>query len=335
MKLYFFIPVFILSTFSSAFARDQIRIVGSSTVFPFATVVAENFSKKKSFKTPIVESTGTGAGIKLFCSGLGEDFPDISGASRKIKSSELEDCHKNGVKNIMEIEIGFDGIILASSKEHKPYQLSLKQIWQALAKKIPQNGKWVDNPYNNWNDIDPSLSPDKIEVLGPPPSSGTRDAFVELVLDKGCEEFSEIKNLKPEEKKVYCQSIREDGHYIEAGENDNLIVQKLTTNPKALGIFGYSFLEQNSDKIEASTINKITPTYNTISNNSYPIARSLYIYVKKDHLNLVPGLKEYMTEMTSDDASSEDGYLIEKGLIPLPAERHKKITSDVLSLKTI
>ncbi|HNB26845.1 MAG TPA: substrate-binding domain-containing protein, partial [Alphaproteobacteria bacterium] len=239
-------------TAGAAEARDQIHIVGSSTVFPFTTAVAESFGKAGKFKTPVVESTGTGGGMKLFCAGVGEDTPDITGASRKIKDSEIQTCSQNGVTSITEILIGYDGIALASSKSGPAVDLTRKQIFQALAKQVPVDGKLVDNPYKTWNEIDPSLPNEKIEVLGPPPTSGTRDAFVELVMDKGCEEFPELKALEGDAKKAACQSIREDGGYVEAGENDNLIVQKLESNPAAFGIFGYSYLEQNADKLQGA-----------------------------------------------------------------------------------
>ncbi|MGD9510085.1 MAG: PstS family phosphate ABC transporter substrate-binding protein [Geminicoccaceae bacterium] len=317
---------------AQAEARDQIRIVGSSTVFPFSTAVAEQFGQKSGMKTPVVESTGSGGGIKLFCAGVGEDTPDIANASRRIKASEVEACAKAGVSEITEVRIGFDGIVLANSKEHAPYALSEKEIWLALAKEVPVGGQLVANPNTTWNQINPSLPAEKIEVLGPPPTSGTRDAFVELVMDKACEEFPEIAALEGDAKQAACQTIREDGGYIDAGENDNLIVQKLAANPAALGIFGFSFLDQNVDRLQGSTIQGVEPTFENIADGEYPVARSLYFYVKNAHVEAIPGIREYIAEFTSDAAIGDDGYLADKGLIPLPAEEREKARTEATQL---
>jgi phosphate transport system substrate-binding protein len=314
-------------------ARDQIRVVGSSTVFPFATAVAEQFGQKSGLKTPVVESTGTGGGIKLFCSGVGEATPDIANASRQIKKSEIEACAAAGVKEITEVKIGFDGIVLANSKKHAPFQLSEKEIWLALAKEVPVDGKLVANPNTTWKQINPALPAEKIEVLGPPPTSGTRDAFVELVMDRACEEVPEVKALTDANaKKAACQTIREDGAYIDAGENDNLIVQKLEANPAAVGIFGYSFLDQNIDKLQGSTIQGVAPTFENIADAKYPIARSLYFYVKNAHVGVVPGIREFIAEFTSDAAIGEEGYLVDKGLIPLPEDVIESVRSTASQL---
>lgn len=322
-------------------ARDYISIVGSSTVYPFTTAVAEQFGKANaSFKTPKVESTGTGGGFKLFCGGVGVQHPDISNASRAIKKSEIETCAKNGVTEIVEINIGFDGIVLASSKKNKPMPLTIKDLWLALAKEVPDpaTGKLVLNNFKTWKDINPALPAKKIEVLGPPPTSGTRDAFVELVMDHGCKEFPAIKDLeKADEKKAKaaCQTIREDGAFIEAGENDNLIVNKLVANPNALGIFGYSFLEENLDKIQGETINGVAPSFETIADGKYPVSRPLFVYVKKAHIGVIPGIKEFITEFTSAKAVGDDGYLARKGLIPLPDAKRKQVATDVNALKVM
>lgn len=318
---------------AQAEARDQIRIVGSSTVFPFTSAVAEQFGKAGQFKTPVVESTGTGGGLKLFCAGVGVDHPDITGASRKIKDSEVAQCGKNGVKEITEVKIGFDGIVVANSKAGPKMSLTLAQLWTALAKQVPQDGKLVPNPYKNWSEIDASLPNERIEVLGPPPTSGTRDAFVELALDKGCEEFAEIAALEGDAKKAACQSIREDGAFIEAGENDNLIVQKLEANPAAFGVFGYSFLDQNVDKLQGSVVNGTEPTFETISAGEYPVSRSMYVYVKNAHIGVIPGIQEFVAEYMSDKASGEEGYLVDKGLIPLPEDEHKEVMATAIALK--
>ena len=305
----------------AAEARDQIRIVGSSTVFPFAAVVAEEFGKTTDNKTPVVESTGSGGGLKLFCAGVGVDYPDITNASRRIKLSEVDRCAENGVTDITEVKFGFDGIVLANSKAIEPFSITLQQLFLALAKDVPSDGGMVANPNQTWADVDASLPAVKIEVLGPPPTSGTRDAFVELAMEGGCKTFPDIKALKKRDKKAYkvlCHSIREDGAFVEAGENDNLIVQKLKANPGALGIFGYSFLDQNRDKVQGSTINGIAPDFDTIADGSYPVSRSMYFYVKKAHVGVIPGIEEYIATFTDEDAWGPYGYLADKGLIPLP-----------------
>jgi len=305
----------------AAEARDQIRIVGSSTVFPFATAVAEEFGKTTDNKTPVVESTGSGGGLKLFCAGVGIDHPDITNASRRIKSSEVERCAANGVTGITEVKIGFDGIVLANSKATEPFSITLQQLFLALAKDVPSEGGMVPNPNQTWADVDASLPAVKIEVLGPPPTSGTRDAFVELAMEGGCKTFPDIKAMKKQDKKAYkaiCHSIREDGAFVEAGENDNLIVQKLEANPSALGIFGYSFLDQNRDKVQGSVVNGIEPDFDTIADGSYPVSRSMYFYVKRAHVGVIPGIDAYVATFTDEDAWGPYGYLADKGLIPLP-----------------
>ena len=303
-----------------AIARDQINIVGSSTVFPFSTTVAERFGKSTAFKTPVVESTGSGGGMKLFCAGVGESTPDITNASRRIKSSEAEKCAANGVTPI-EAKIGFDGIVLANSRKSGRMEVTRQQIFLALAKDVPNSaGELIPNPYAMWSEIDSSLPAVKIEVLGPPPTSGTRDAFAELALEGGCKTFESIAALKGTDKSVYkavCHTVREDGAYIQAGENDNLIVQKLQTNPSAFGVFGYSFLEQNSDTMQGSIVGGVEPEFEEIASGNYPIARSLFFYVKKEHIGVIPGITEYMKEFTREDTWGEDGYLVDKGLIPM------------------
>ncbi len=313
-----------LTLTGAAEARDQIRIVGSSTVYPFSTAVAETFGKLGKFKTPVVESTGSGGGIKLFCSGVGVEFPDITNSSRRIKASELESCAKNGVKDVVEVKIGYDGIVIANSKKSKQISITRAQIFLALAKQVPAGGKLIDNPYTTWKQIDPSLPDTKIEVLGPPPTSGTRDAFVELVMEESCGAFPEIQALKDDKKAhgAACKGIREDGAFIEAGENDNLIVQKLDANPNAFGIFGYSFLDQNKDKIQGSVVEGAAPTFENIAANKYTVSRPLFFYVKKAHVGMIPGIQEFVAEFASEKAWGPDGYLGDKGLIPMPdAER--------------
>jgi len=307
----------------SAAARDQIRIVGSSTVFPFSTAVAETFGKTSSFKAPVVESTGSGGGIKLFCAGVGLSHPDITNASRRIKKSEVEKCAANGVKEVVEVKIGYDGIAMGQSKAGADLKLTKKQIFLALAAKVPSGDKMIDNPYKMWSEIDPSLPRIKIEVLGPPPTSGTRDAFVELVMREGAKAFPNIKKLDKKPFRTISDKMREDGAFIEAGENDNLIVQKLEANPSAVGIFGFSFLDQNADKIKGAEVEGVKPTFEAIADGSYKVSRSLYFYVKKAHVGVVPGIQEYVAEFTSEKAAGDEGYLTDKGLIPLPSADRK------------
>lgn len=331
----------LVATSAAQAARDYIEIVGSSTVYPFATVVAEQFGKTTHFKTPKIESTGSGGGFKLFCGGVGVAYPDITNASRAIKSSEYEKCQANGVTDIVEVKIGYDGIVLGSSKNNAPLQLTRQDIFLALAKEIPDPahpGKLIPNPYKTWKEINPALPATAIEVIGPPPTSGTRDAFVELAMEGGGKTFDFIKAMKKTDKKMYkkvCHTLREDGAYIEAGENDNLIVQKLQANPDAVGVFGFSFLDQNADVIQGSFIDNQAPTFDAIADGSYPISRPLFFYVKKAHADVIPGMKEYLGEFTSDKAWGEEGYLADKGMIPMPTEERAKFAANVKLLKAI
>ncbi|MDJ0880716.1 MAG: PstS family phosphate ABC transporter substrate-binding protein [Gammaproteobacteria bacterium] len=322
-----------------AAGRDTISIVGSSTVYPFATVVAEKFGKKTAFNTPKIESTGSGGGMKLFCTGVGLNTPDITNASRAMKKSEFDKCNKNGVTDITEVQIGYDGIAIANSKKGKPFDLTRKDLFLALAHEVPNpdgSQTLVKNPYKTWNEVNASLPNTKIEVLGPPPTSGTRDAFAELALEGGCKKVDWIKAMKKKDKKAYkkvCHTVREDGAYIEAGENDNLIVQKLDKNPSALGIFGFSFLEQNDDKVQGSLIEGTGPEFETIADGSYPISRPLFFYVKNAHIQSIPGMKEYLKEFTSEAAMGDDGYLLDKGLIPLSEAERTALRNNVMSGK--
>ncbi len=332
----------VLSSQLFAAGRDTLSAVGSSTVYPFSTVAAERFGKNTDFKTPKIESTGTGGGMKLFCAGNGIDTPDMSNASRRMKKSEFDMCQANGVTSITEVLIGYDGIVVANTNKASQMKLTRKELYLALAKEVPaQDGseKLVPNPYKLWSEINPAFPASKIVVLGPPPTSGTRDAFVELVLEGGCKQYPWIAAIKKTDKKRFksvCHSIREnDQAYVELGENDNLIVQKLMSNPKALGIFGYSFLEQNSDKLNGSLIDGVEPTYEGIADGSYPVSRPLYFYVKNAHVKKVPGFMEFLKEYTSDDAMGEDGYLTDKGLIPLGDDKLTQLRKDVLSLKPL
>jgi phosphate transport system substrate-binding protein len=338
--LLFFIFIFGFGL-SQAQARDYISIVGSSTVYPFATVVAEQFGKTTKFKTPKIESTGSGGGLKLFCSGVGVEYPDMTNASRRIKKSEVEQCTKNGVRNIVEIKIGYDGIVIANSKKVKPFHLTRQDIFLALAKNVPDpegQQKLIPNPYAKWSDINPELPDTKIEVLGPPPTSGTRDAFVELVMEEGAKSFDWINALEKSDKakfKEIAHTMREDGAFVEAGENDNLIVQKLDVNPAGLGIFGFSFLDQNTDKIQGSFIDGVEPAFEAIADGQYPVSRPLYLYVKKAHAGVIPGINEFLNEFTSEKAWGEDGYLADKGMIPMPEEERAAFREDAIKLNTL
>jgi len=323
-------------------SRDSITIVGSSTVYPFSAAVAEHFGKSGKFKTPKVEATGTGGGIKLFCGGLGPQYADIANASRAIKKSEFEACQKAGVKEIVEVKIGFDGIVVAQSKKAKNrLTLTRKDLFLALAKRVPdpkspETGALVENPYKTWSEINPALPKSKIEVLGPPPSSGTRDAFAEMALEGGCQQIPWIKAKKESDDawfKNVCMTVREDGAYVEAGENDNLIVQKLEANTDAAGVFGYSYLAMNEDRLDAAPIDGRSPTYEDIADGKYPVSRPLYFYVKKGHIGVIPGIEEYIAEFTSEKASGPEGYLVDKGLIALPDAERKKVAASAKALK--
>ena len=318
----------------AAEARDRIRIVGSSTVFPFSTAVAERFGKTTSFKTPIVEATGSGGGLKLFCTGIGEGHPDIANASRRIKAKEVATCAENGIAGVVEVKVGYDGIVLANSRATDRMSLTLKDVFLALAQEVPDGAcesadacPMKANPNKTWKDVNPDLPDVRIEVIGPPATSGTRDAFVELAMEGGCKTFAGIEAMKKADKNAYrkvCHTIREDGVYIEAGENDNLVVQKLTTNPRALGIFGFSFLDQNDDKLQGSTVNGVAPEFEEIADGSYPVSRALFFYVKKAHVGEVPGIAGFIAEFTNEATWGPDGYLSDKGLIPMSdAEREE------------
>jgi len=330
----------LLAPFANAQSgRDSISIVGSSTVYPFTTTVAENFGRQGKFKTPKVESTGTGGGVKLFCNGVGPQYPDMVNASRRMKPAEFADCQQKGVKEIVEIKIGYDGLTIAESKQGKLSALTRKDVYLALAKQVPNpanTNELIPNPYKTWKDVNPSLPAVKIEVLGPPPTSGTRDSFVELFMESGCSNYPWIKGVKDLDEKRFkriCDTIREDGAYVEAGENDNLIVQKIEAKPDVLGIFGFSFLEENADKIKGLAIDGVVPTFETIASTKYVTSRPLFVYVKKAHIGTIPGMKEFMEEYVSDKAAGEEGYLSNRGLVPLSKSELAKTKADVKSLK--
>lgn len=324
-------------TFSELFKaseRKHVQIVGSSTVYPFTAVIAETFGRDTDFRTPVVEATGTGGGFKLFCSGIGYGYPDFSNASRKIEKSEIEKCASNNIFGIIEIKIGYDGIVLANAIEGLHYSLSKEQIFLALAAKVPSaDGKsLIENPYKKWSDINKTLPNIEIAIYGPPTTSGTRDAFAELVMEDVCKEYPIFKNSFPDKKTLAkkCHVIRSDGHFIEAGENDNLIVQKLKNDINALGIFGFSFLEENHHAIKAADINKITPSFDSIVSGKYEVSRPLFIYLKKEHLNLIAGMREFAYEIASKNTIGNDGYLMQKGLIPLTNSELEKVRSELI-----
>ena len=317
--------------------RDYVYIVGSSTVYPFATVVAERFGRGSNSRTPKVESTGSGGGLKLFCDGIGADYPDIANSSRAIKKSEIDNCTKNGVGEIIEVKIGYDGIVIANAVDAPTISLTRNDIFLALAKEVPgqSDGELIANPYRTWKDVNAELPDLKIEVLGPPPTSGTRDAFVELAMEGGCKSVGWIKALKSTDSSSYnaiCHMIREDGAFVEAGENDNLIVQKLEANPSAFGIFGFSFLDQNGEKVKGAEVDGTAPTFEAIADGNYPVSRPLYFYVKKAHVDVIPGLKGYLREFTSDRAWGDEGYLSDRGLIPMPAQERAAVATAVKTL---
>jgi phosphate transport system substrate-binding protein len=309
---------------SGGATRSQIRIVGSSTVYPFTTAVAEHFAQANpNFTSPIVESTGTGAGMKLFCAGVGARYPDITNASRRIKASEFEDCRANGVNQVIEVQVGIDGLVFVESNNAQPMAVGLADIYKALA----ANPYGQANTARTWKDVNPALPAVAIQVYGPPPTSGTRDALAEMILEKGCDLDPRMKALKDSDAdrhKDICTKVREDGLYVETGENDNLLVQKVSANPGAIGVLGYSFLEENTDKVRGMAVDGVTPTFQTISDFSYPGARPLYIYVKGEHLNAIPGLKEFLAEYARGWGSA--GYLATRGLVSAPVDVQARAT---------
>ncbi len=320
----------------AAAARDQIRIVGSSTVYPFTTAVAEQFGKSGAGKTPVVELTGTGGGMKLFCAGVGAGHPDMTNASRQMKKSEFEMCQKNGVKDIVEIKVGIDGLTIAQSKAGPQIKLTMAQVFLALADEVPgKDGKMVKNPHKNWSDIDKSLPNVKIEVLGPPPTSGTRDSFHELFMEAGAKQIPAVKKLDKKAFSKAWKSLRKDGAYVEAGENDNVIVQKLTGNKNAFGIFGYSFLEENAAKLRGVAIDGVEPDYDAIAGGKYKGSRPLFFYIKKQHAGVIPGIEKFAAEYVSAKAMSKDGYLARKGLVTLPKAEADKFAANAKQLKTL
>lgn len=318
--------------------REQILIVGSSTVYPFSKVVAERFGRTTSFKTPTVEQLGTGGGLDAFCKGIGVSYPDIANASRRIKQVEVDKCRRHGVTEILEVKVGYDGIVIANSVLAPEFEITRQEIFLALAKQIPQGkqvGALIDNPFKTWDEINPKLPKQEIRVYGPPPSSGTRDAFSELVMEAGCQKYAWVKALKASDKSRYkaiCHAIREDGVYIDSGEQDNVVVSKLVRSPESLGIFGYSYLEQNLDKVQPAKIEQTLPSMDAIISGQYSVSRPLYMYVKKAHVNVIPGIEEYLREFTSERAWGEQGYLVDKGMIPLPKVIRQNVKKTVKNL---
>ncbi|MBN8646577.1 MAG: substrate-binding domain-containing protein [Caulobacterales bacterium] len=311
----------------AAGARDRISIVGSSTVFPFSSAVAEQFSAGGKFATPKVESTGTGGGMAIFCKGVGAGFPDVTNASRAIKLSEFQSCQRNGVREIVQVKIGYDGIVVANAKNGADFSLTPRQLYLGLAKELPIGGRFVPNPAKTWAQVDPNLPNVPINVMGPPPTSGTRDAFAEIVMEGGARTVATLNNIRSNNEakfKKLATTIREDGAWKDAGENDNLIVQALARNPSMLGVFGFSFYEENMDKVQAAPINGKAPTFDSIANGSYPVSRSLYFYIKKQNIGVVPGIQEYAQEFLSEKAAGPRGYLRSRGLVPLPAGERAK-----------
>jgi phosphate transport system substrate-binding protein len=316
-------------------ARDYVWAAGSSTVFPFSTRVAENFSKKTGKKSPKVESLGTGGGIKMFCGGAGEQFPDIANASRPMKKSEFLACQKAGVKDIVEIKIGFDGIVVAADKKSPDYNFKLEQLYMGLADQSAKGTATVKNPYKTWKDVNGALPANRILVYGPPPTSGTRDAFVELAMEGGAAKIPFLAALKASDEKKFKAAVspmRTDGGWVDAGENDNAIVGTIEKTPNALGVFGYSFLEENASRIKGAAINGVKPTAQAIASGQYPLSRSLYIYVKKSQVGVTPGLKDFVAEFVSDSATGRGGYLQGRGLIPLPPAVHGQMKTKANAL---
>lgn len=312
-----------------ALTRDQIRIVGSSTVFPYAQAVAEQFAGMTQGKAPVVEATGTGGGMKVFCGGVGTQYPDITGASRAMTLSEYQLCVAHGVDAVTEVLFGYDGLTIAHSVDAPDMDLTKAQLFQALAAEVEVDGRIVANPFRFWDQIAPALPHIPIQVFGPPPTSGTRDAFVELVMVQGCAGFPAIAALADAARQQVCQRMRQDGPFIEAGENDNIIVQRLASDAEALGIFGYSFLFENADRLKPVAVDGVAPTPATIADGDYRLSRPLYLYVKNAHRGVIPGLDDFLTEFVAEDTIGPDGYLPARGLIPLPAAERQQVRAVV------
>lgn len=322
----------------SAQSRDQIWAAGSSTVFPFAARVAETFARKTRRKTPRIESLGTGGGIKLFCSGVGAGYPDIATASRQMKASEFDACAAKGVRDVVEIKVGYDGIVVASDRRSPNYAFRREHLFLGLAADTLRGGKLIPNPYDTWPEISRTLPRGPIRVYGPPPTSGTRDAFNELAMEGGARGFVVLEALRDSDEKQFkarAGAMRRDGAWIDAGENDNAIIGTLTKTPGTLGVFGYSFLEENLDQVKAATIDGVAPSPRAIADGSYPLSRSLYIYVKKAHLKTTPGLQQFVKEFTSDAAAGRGGYLGDRGLIFLPTSQHEANKAAALAMPSM
>ena len=322
------------ATIVAAQGREQISIVGSSTVFPYTQAVAEQFSNVTGAPAPIVESTGTGGGMQIFCGGIGEQHPDLTGASRAMRPSEYQLCQENGVEDISEALIGYDGLSIAISRSNEnQWDLTLGELYQALGAQVPVDGEWVDNPHQTWSDINPDLPDTEILVYGPPPTSGTRDAFVELAMLAGCEELEYVQSGEYDDDWIEenCSRMRQDGPFVEAGENDNLIVQRLNADPNAMGIFGYSFLYENLDSLKPVLIEGVEPNEDMIADFSYPISRPLYFYTKNAHRGVIPNFQEFIEEYMSEDALAPGGYLSERGLVPLSDERRAEVQERVIN----
>jgi phosphate transport system substrate-binding protein len=320
---------------NNALAIEQIRISGSSTLYPLINVVAEEFKKNIRFQKPSIESVGTGGGFMFFCLGEKEKTIDIITASRPIKKREKELCKNNGITDITEIKIGHDGIIVANSKDASKFNFTKRQLFLATAKKVPVNGEIADNPYTAWNQIDPSLPATKIEIYGPPKTSGTRDSFASNILQAACVDLVEFKEayFSLGNRQKACSLIREDGVYIDFGEDDNLIIAKIKENKNAFGIFGFSYLYHNSTYIQAANVDEIEPTFENISNKKYPLSRPLYIYVNNSHLNRNNGTKDFVTELVSSDSIGKNGYLVKEGLVPLTEDELKQIQFKVYNMQ--
>ncbi len=323
------------ATAALAQGREEIRVVGSSTVFPYSQAAAEQFANNTGAPSPIIESTGTGGGMQIFCGGVGVAHADMTGASRAMKQSEFDLCAENGVTEITEAQIGSDGLSIAISVENEfAWDLTLTEIYLALGAQVPVNGEWVDNPYTTWDEINPDFPATEILVLGPPPTSGTRDAFVELAMHAGCEELPYVADggFDGDWVEENCSRMRTDGPFIEAGENDNLIVQRLNSDANAMGIFGYSFLYENLDTLKAVTVNGVAPEAATIASGEYPISRPLFFYIKNAHVGVIPNLAEFIEEYLSEESIGPGGYQAERGMVPLPDALRAEVQASVAAL---
>jgi phosphate transport system substrate-binding protein len=324
------------ATAAVAQTRDTIQIAGSSTVLPFSSIVAEEFGQAmRNFKTPVVGSGGTGGGFRQFCQGVGTSTIDIANASRAITKAEQDSCTANGVKQVIEVKFGFDGIVFASRADKAEFKLEPKHVFNAMAAKVERGGQLVDNPYTKWSEIDPSLPNQEITLVIPASNHGTREVFEERVVTPGCKASPVIAALAADPQKAACLGMRKDGRVIEVAGDYTETLARLNAQADAVGVFGLSFYDQNRDKLRVATVNGIVPTLQTVSEGKYPVSRPLYFYVKGEHIGTVPGLQQFAEYFLSDGMAGATGRLVDAGLIPMDNAARAAVLSDLKARKAL